>query len=92
MSETFYERLQLAPEDILGQPLAGIVDPRDVYILRTAVSGVLNQLGGAAAGGGGAGSSGTLVDLRVACGGISCEASMTITVGSEGLIVVTRLY
>lgn len=87
LCEDFFERLGLAPEHILGRPLASIVDPRDVYALTNAVSQVLGQ-----GGGGGPLPNGILVNLRVACGGRSYEASMTITIGSEGIIVVTRLY
>lgn len=90
LCDDFYQRLRLTPEDVLGRPLASIVDPRDVCSLRSAVSQALNQdhLGGSVA----VGSGGTLVHLRIACGGLSCRASMTLTIGSQGLIVVTRLY
>lgn len=93
--EDFYERLQLAPEAILGRPLVSIVDPRDAQSLNTVLFQVLNQhnSGAGARGAGAAGDVvGSLVNLRVLCGGQSCEASMTLTIGSQGLIVVTRLY
>lgn len=35
--------------------------------------------------------SGTLVDLRISVGGITCGASMTLGIGKQGLIVVTRI-
>lgn len=86
IGENYYERLHLTPEDVLGRPLASIVDPRDQHALRAGVFQVLSQ------GGAGGDASGTLVNLRVSCGGVSYEASMTMALGREGLIVVTRLY
>ncbi|CAN0581143.1 unnamed protein product, partial [Laminaria digitata] len=41
LCENFCQRLQLAPEDIIGQPLASIVDPRDQHVLRHTVLRVL---------------------------------------------------
>lgn len=43
-------------------------------------------------GGNGAGSSGSLIHLRISHGPISCEASMSIVSGSNGVVIVTRLY
>lgn len=91
VSDTFFERIGLAPKDVLGQPLASIVDSRDAFSLETAVTKVLKPRG-AGREGKVNGPNGTLVNLRMACGGVSYEASMTITNGSEGLVVVTRLY
>ena len=83
----------MAPEEVLGQPLASIVDPRDVYQLRGAVCQILDQAsGGGGSSAGGAGTSGTMVHLRVVCGGLTFPASMTMVIGSQGMIVVTRLY
>lgn len=82
----------MAPETILGRPLASIVDPRDVDALRTIIFQVLSQANTRRGGVVGGEASGMMIDLRVVCGGLSCRASMTIRVGSEGLIVVTRLY
>lgn len=87
VSGTYYERLLLTPEDLLGRSLVSIVDPRDAYAVSNALSQVLTHRGGDAAG-----SSGTLVNVRVVCHGLSYEAGMTIKFGSEGLVVVTRLY
>ena len=92
LCENFYQRLQLAPEDVVGCPLASIVDDRDAYALRNTLFQVLNQGHRCAAGRESAGGGGSLIHLRIAHGGISCEASMTIVRGSQGLIVVTRLY
>lgn len=82
----------MAPENILGRPLASIVDPRDVDALRTIMFQVLSQASTRRGGMGGGEAGGMMVNLRVVCGGLSCRASMTIRVGSEGLVVVTRLY
>ena len=93
LCENYYTRLQVVPEDVVGQPLASIVDPRDVYQLRAAVSQIVSQsAGGSGASAGGAGTSGTMVHLRVVCGGLTFPASMTMVIGSQGMIVVTRLY
>lgn len=93
LGETFYERLGLTMDDALGRPLASIVDPRDAYALKCAVYQVLNRAGALGEGGGSeAGPGGSLVNLRVVSGTRSYEAGMTITKGSEGLVVVTRLY
>lgn len=80
------------PDDVLGRPLASIVDPRDAYALRCTVCQVLNRAGALGGGGRSEHPSGSLVNLRVVSGGRSYEAGMTITTGSEGFIVVTRLY
>lgn len=89
LCENYYRRLQLEPEDVLGRPLASIVDPLDVNALRNAVFGVISKEGiGSTAEQG----RGTLIHLRVACGGFVCQASMTLVIGTQGLIVVTRLY
>ena len=93
LCENFYQRLQVTQEEILGRPLASIVDARDSYALRSAVYQVLDQGGRFSSDGrGDVGSSGLLVQLRVVCRGVSCEASMTIVRGSHGIIIVTRLY
>jgi len=42
ISESFCQRLQVYPEDILGRPLSSIVDLRDTYALARAVQFVLN--------------------------------------------------
>lgn len=87
IGEKFCQKLQVVTEDIIGLPLASIVDPRDAYALEIALSQVLNQedTGGEPAG--------TTVHVRLACGALSsCEASMTVAIGSEGLVVVTRVY
>lgn len=91
VSEAFFEQMQLPPEHVLGQPLAAIVDTRDTHALRSALFRVLSEKH-TEAGLGGTSSSGTLVHIRVICGGRSCQASMSIRIGSQGLIVVTRLY
>lgn len=91
LCEDYYDRLGLAPQDVIGRPLASILDPRDIYTLSNAVSQVLAQRDAKSIEAS-AGPNGQLVNLRVVCRGVSYEASMTITVGSEGLIVVTRLY
>lgn len=80
-------RLQVNQDDILGRPLASIVDPRDEHNVKLAVSQVLDQ-----ANADGSGSSGAMVDVRVVWGDLSYRASMTISIGSEGIVVVTRLY
>ncbi|CAM9395198.1 unnamed protein product [Ascophyllum nodosum] len=36
--------------------------------------------------------SGSLVHLRLTSQGVTCPASMTLVIGSQGLVVVTRLY
>lgn len=41
LCESFCEWLQIAPEDLLGQPLSSIVDPRDTQALDNAVLQVL---------------------------------------------------
>lgn len=89
-----FKRLQLSRRDLLGQPLASIVDPRDQNKIQQAVLQVTRSAAGSGGGGGGGsrGGDGTLVELRVMCGRVSFHASMTIAFGSEGLIVVTRLY
>lgn len=87
ISGTFYERLGLMPKDLIGLPLAKIVDSRDKYALETAVTKVLKQQDATSTE-----PNGTLVNVRVVWTGLSYEAGMTITIGSEGLVVVTRLY
>lgn len=47
--EGFCRKLQIEPEDILGQPLSSIVDPRDTAALQNVV---LQVLGGGGGGGG----------------------------------------
>lgn len=90
VGDTFFEQMQLPPEHILGRPLATIVDARDTHDLRSALFQVLGQKH--TDGGRGVSSSGTLVHIRVISGGRSCQASMSIRIGSQGLVVVTRLY
>lgn len=99
LSESFYRQLRVEPEDILGQPLATIVHPRDRHALRAAVRGVVNarhegtsDTASTVGGGDATGLGGSLVYVRVTNHGQSCEASMTIVIGSLGLVVVTRLY
>lgn len=87
LCENFYERLQLTPEEILGRPLATIVDPRDAYALTSTLYQVIE-----AGGRGGAASNGLLIQVRLVYRGIMCQASMTVVRGSHGIIVVTRLY
>lgn len=98
--------MNLPQEDnLVGRPLATIVDPRDAHILQGALLQVLNASrrsqdegtavsdddGGVVVAGEVA--SGSLVHLRVVCGdGVSRRVGMTISVGSEGLVVVTRFY
>lgn len=73
----------------------------DSFCGSTAAAAILNQESATAAtpgssahsnGGDGGGGRGHLVNVRLARFGLSCYASMSIAVGSEGLIVVTRLY
>ncbi|CAM9524212.1 unnamed protein product [Ectocarpus sp. 12 AP-2014] len=87
--ENYFHQLQLAPEDAVGKPLASIVDPEDAPILAEALNEVLankTTIGDSEP------DSGKLVKLRVSCGSISCSASMSMVIGSQGLVVVTRLY
>lgn len=92
--------MNLAPEDvIIGRPLAAIVDPRDAHILQGALLQVLTNRRisqeGAAVGNDGTmeTTGGSLVHLRVVCGGgVARRAGMSIARGSEGLVVVTRFY
>ncbi|CAM9826647.1 unnamed protein product [Ectocarpus fasciculatus] len=97
LCEDFGERLQMAPKEFLGRPLASIVDPQDAAILENAVARVLAT----ACDGTGATSTltdssdrakGCLIDVRVTRHGLSCPAAMSISMGSHGLVVVTRLY
>lgn len=90
--DEFYERLRLEPEDVLGRPLTSIVDPRDAHALRTAVFHVISLQNTVLGSGSAQERGGTLVQVRVACGGLSCQANMSMSIGSQGLIVVTRLY
>lgn len=87
ISDTFYERLGLVSKDIIGRPLASIVDSRDTFALGTAMTKVLSQKDAESHE-----PNGTLVNVRVVWVGLSYEASMTITIGTDGLVVVTRLY
>lgn len=87
----YYRRLQLSPESVLVRPLSTIVDPLDVNSLRSAIYGTMTQEDAVETGGPPA-KGGTLAHLRVACGGLVCQASMTLVLGTQGLIVVTRLY
>ncbi|CAM9303814.1 unnamed protein product [Pylaiella littoralis] len=89
--EKYYHCLSLSPDDVVGRPLASIVDPRDGPVLAAALNAVFSNNLDVAAGRADA-RSGTLVNLRVSYGGVSCNASMTLVLGSQGLIVVTRLY
>lgn len=88
LCSNYYRRLQLSPADVLGRPLSSIVDPLDVNALQNAIYGEMAQDSTLAA----STTGGTLIHLRVACGGWICQASMTLVVGTQGLIVVTRLY
>ena len=97
LSDSFQERLQLAQHEVLDLPLAIIVDPRDSFLLKTAVDKVLEDhetKAKARAEGGGAGGiqGGSLVYLRVGWGRLLFSATMTITIGTQGMIVVTRIY
>lgn len=71
--------------------IISIVDPRDSSVLAAALCEVLRNSQDYASGNAGP-QSGTLVNLRVSVGEVSCRASMTMVLGSAGLIVVTRLY
>ena len=72
---------------MIGKPLSSVVDPRDVDALHAALSLVLNQEDT------GEDPLGMTVHVRLAHGTLaSCEASMSINIGSEGLVVVTRVY
>lgn len=75
---------------------SSIVDQRDLASVMSAIFQVLEQGPGnppsADGGYGGGGSSGSLIHLRVTNGLVSWDASMSIVLGSHGLIVVTRLY
>eukprot|EP00752_Nemacystus_decipiens_P001892 g1822.t1 len=103
LCENFFTRLQLQPEYMLGTPLSSIVDERYHFSLRSAIFQVLHQSEehqqhpsstGAVVGsdGSGGGSSGSLIQVRIRHGPISYEASMSIVCGSDGLVIVTRLY
>jgi len=82
----------------LSSDRSSIVDERDLASVTNAIFRVLEQgpgsppADGAYGGGGSSGSSGSLIHLRVTNGLASCDASMSIVLGSHGLIVVTRLY
>eukprot|EP00903_Cladosiphon_okamuranus_P016250 g14988.t1 len=72
--------------------------------LHTAIDSCFHDTGGAlhlhqqqagpvnSKGGGGPGGGGCLVNVRLARSGLRCYAGMSIAIGSQGLIVVTRLY
>lgn len=97
LSDSFQERFKLAQHEILDLPLAVIVEPSDSSLLKTAVGKVLEDheaittaKDGDGRGGGVQG--GSLVYLRVGWGGVLFSASMTITIGTQGMTVVTRLY
>ena len=97
LSDSFQERLKLAQHEILDLPLAVIVEPSDSLLLRTAVGKVLEDHEAIAtakdgSGRGGGVQGGSLVYLRVGWGGVLFSASMTITIGTQGMTVVTRLY
>ncbi|CAM9732187.1 unnamed protein product [Ectocarpus sp. 8 AP-2014] len=87
----------MEPAQFLGRPLASIVDPQDADILGNAVARVLDS----ACDNTGTTSTwtdspdrakGCLIDVRVTRHGLSCPAEMSISMGSHGLVVVTRLY
>lgn len=78
----------LSPCIFLSSTGSSIVDERDLASVMNAIFQVLEQ----GPGSGGGGSSGSLIHLRVTNGLVSCDASMSIVLGSQGLIVVTRLY
>ncbi|CAM9298097.1 unnamed protein product [Ectocarpus sp. 8 AP-2014] len=97
LCEDFCDRLQMEPAEFLGRPLASIVDPQDADILGNAVARVLDS----ACDKTGNTSTwtdspdrakGCLIDVRVTRHGLSCPAEMSISMGSHGLVVVTRLY
>ena len=76
---------------MIDLPLAIIVDPRDITTLKAATKQILHNEA-VTNGAGGAAQRGILVHLRIAWGGLSFHASMSLTVGCHGVIVVTRLY
>lgn len=84
----FSDRLGLLAEEVLGGPLESIVDPQDAHFLSTTASKVLHTREKKNASGSEAGA---LVNVRVVCGGASYEASMSIKIRTDGLIVVTHL-
>ncbi|CAM9395540.1 unnamed protein product [Ascophyllum nodosum] len=95
LCKNFYQRLQVEPEDILGQPLASVVDPRDRHALALTLGQVLGNRDQAYGQGGRGqvpGMNGSLVHLRLTSHGVTCPASMTLVIGTQGLVVVTRLY
>lgn len=94
LCKNFYQKLGVPPEDILGQPLASVVDPLDRSALATTLQEVLGARDQVVTHGGryAPGLSGSLVNLRVTSRGVTCPASMTLVIGSQGLVVVTRLY
>eukprot|EP00903_Cladosiphon_okamuranus_P008106 g7813.t1 len=105
LCDNFFTRLQLRPEHMLGKPLSSIVDERDHLSLRNAIFQVLrvseerqqqhadlSMAAGVGNEGSGGGSNGALIQLRIRHGPISCETSMSIVRGSDGLVIVTRLY
>eukprot|EP00904_Undaria_pinnatifida_P003246 jgi/Undpi1/12922/HiC_scaffold_7.g02588.m1 len=87
----YYKRLQVEPEDVIDLPLAIIVDPRDITTLKAATKKILHKEA-VTHGAGGATQNGILIHLRIAWGGLSFHASMSLSVGCHGVIVVTRLY
>lgn len=84
-------RIIICPVTLSTTIVISIVDPRDGPVLAAALNAVFSNNLDVAAGRADA-RSGTLVNLRVSYGGVSCNASMTLVLGSQGLIVVTRLY
>ncbi|CAM9564300.1 unnamed protein product [Ectocarpus sp. 13 AM-2016] len=99
LCEDFCDRLQMEPAEFLGRPLASIVDPQDADVLENAVARVLDPTCDST----GTGTTSTwtdspdrakgcLIDVRVTRHGLSCPAEMSISMGSHGLVVVTRLY
>ena len=95
VSDSFQERLKLAQHAVLDSPLAMVVYPGDFALLQTAVGKVLEDYGTKAKAGSareGTVQGGSLVYLRVGWDGLLFAASMTITIGTQGRIVITRLY
>lgn len=73
-----------------------IVDERDHVSLQNAIYEVLRQSSAHGGNDGNGnhcgGSSGSLIPVRIKHGLVSLEASMSVVCGSDGLVVVTRVY
>lgn len=96
LCDNFIARLQLQPEDMFGKSLCSIVDERDHVSLQNAIYEVLRQSSAHGGNDGNGnhcgGSSGSLIPVRIKHGLVSLEASMSVVCGSDGLVVVTRVY